>query len=98
MLPARRRVGCAVHSGADAFHVGDTLPLQVIEFEKDSKKIVLSVVEYLKGKDQAIVDEYASKHQLSPETLKDTANITGKPDEGKTEGIGDQPPTSDFLI
>jgi small subunit ribosomal protein S1 len=97
-VPASQLAQSQVKHVADAFHVGDTLPLQVIEFEKDSKKIVLSVVEYLKGKDQAIVDEYASKHQLSPETLKDTANITGKPDEGKTEGIGDQPPTSDFLI
>ncbi len=97
-VPASQLAQSQVKHVADAFHVGDTLPLQVIEFEKDSKKIVLSVVEYLKGKDQAIIDEYASKHQLSPETLKDVANITGKPDEGKPGEIGDKPPTSDFLI
>ncbi|MEK6757340.1 MAG: 30S ribosomal protein S1 [Bacteroidota bacterium] len=56
---------------AESFHVGDTLPLQVIEFDKDNKKIVLSVLEYLRGKEQKIVDDYVASHRLSPMTLKD---------------------------
>jgi small subunit ribosomal protein S1 len=95
-VPASQLALSPVKQVADSFHVGDSLPLQVIEFDKDSKKIVLSVVEYLKGKEQKIVDEYSSKHKLPAATLKDVANVSGKPDE--TEDVGDQPPTSDFLV
>jgi small subunit ribosomal protein S1 len=56
---------------SESFHVDNTLPLQVIEFDKDNKKIVLSVIEYLRGKEQRIVDDYVSTHKLSPMTLKD---------------------------
>jgi len=56
---------------SESFHVGDTLPLHVIEFDKDNKKIVLSVLEFLRGKEQKIVDEYVASHRLSPMTLKD---------------------------
>jgi small subunit ribosomal protein S1 len=56
---------------SESFHVDDTLPLQVIEFDKENKKIVLSVLEYLRGKEQKIVDEYVNSHKLSPMTMKD---------------------------
>lgn len=56
---------------AESFPVGTTLPLKVIEFDKDSKKIVLSVLEYLRGKEQKLVDDYVSSHKLTPMTLKD---------------------------
>ncbi len=55
----------------EAFHVDDNLPLRVIEFEKESKKIVLSVIEYLRGKEQKVVDDYVASHRLTPMTLKD---------------------------
>jgi small subunit ribosomal protein S1 len=83
---------------SDMFHVGDDLPLTVVEFDKDSKKIVLSAVEYLKGKEQKIIDDYASKHKLPPMTLRETASISGKSPDLTPDGMGGQPPTSDFLI
>lgn len=49
---------------SDFFTLGDTLPLKVVEFDKESKKIVLSVVECLRGKDQAVIDEYNAKHPV----------------------------------
>lgn len=55
----------------ESFHVDNVLPLQVIEFDKENKKIVLSVLEYLRGKEQAIVDEYVTSHKLTPMTMKD---------------------------
>lgn len=66
---------------ADAFHVGDNLPMTVIEFDGESKKIVLSVVEYLRGKEQKIVDEYVAKHKLPPITLKDALPVQLTPEE-----------------
>ena len=62
---------------SESFHVDDVLPLQVIEFDKDNKKIVLSVIEFLRGKEQRIVDDYVSSHKLSPMTLKDMMTATG---------------------
>ncbi len=61
---------------SESFHVDDTLPLQVIEFDKENKKIVLSVLEYLRGKEQKIVDEYVNSHKLSPMTMKDIVTTT----------------------
>ena len=49
---------------SDFFQIGDPLPLKVVEFDKDAKKIVLSVVEALRGKDQAIIDAYNAKHPV----------------------------------
>ncbi len=56
---------------SESFHVDGVLPLQVIEFDKENKKIVLSVLEYLRGKEQTIVDEYVASHKLTPMTMKD---------------------------
>lgn len=68
-----------VKSINESFKVGDTLPLKVIEFDKESKKIVLSVLEYLRGKEQKLVDDYVNSHRLSPMTLKDmmTSSVGG---------------------
>ena len=66
---------------AEAFQVGDTLPMTVIEFDGESKKIVLSVVEYLRGKEQKIVDDYVALHKLPPITLKDALPVELTADE-----------------
>ncbi|HLX12303.1 MAG TPA: 30S ribosomal protein S1 [Bacteroidota bacterium] len=79
----------------DTFHVGDSLMTQVIEFDKENKKIVLSVVEYLKGKDQKIIDDYAAQHKLPKMTMKDIATVSGTPEEG-TEAPA-EPAASDFM-
>ena len=81
-------------AGGRLFQVGDSLPLHVIEFDKDSKKIVPSVVEYLKGKDQAVIDDYAWKHQLPAMTRTTSPASRGEP---VTPTAYDQTPTSDFL-
>jgi small subunit ribosomal protein S1 len=71
---------------SESFHVDDVLPLEVIEFDKDNKKIVLSVIEYLRGKEQMIVDDYVSSHKLSPMTLKDIMTSSGlSAEHGVTE-------------
>jgi small subunit ribosomal protein S1 len=48
----------------DYFQIGDILPLKVVEFDKEAKKIVLSVVECLRNKDQATIDAYVAKHPV----------------------------------
>jgi small subunit ribosomal protein S1 len=56
---------------AESFKIGDNLGLKVIEFDKENKKIVLSALEYLRGKEAKLVDSYVAEHKLAPTTLKD---------------------------
>jgi small subunit ribosomal protein S1 len=80
-VPLSQLSQTSIKNIAEAFQMGDTLPLTVIEFDRDSKKIVLSVVEYLRGKEQKLVDDYVSQHKLPPITLKDAAPVAPSPDE-----------------
>ena len=63
-VPASQLATKQVKNIPENFREGDTLPLRVIEFDKENKKIVCSVVEYLKGKDQEVVDAYLASHGL----------------------------------
>ena len=47
-----------------SFTDGQELPLKVIEFDQDQKKIVLSVREYFKDKDQADYEGYLADHPI----------------------------------
>ncbi|MBI3363710.1 MAG: 30S ribosomal protein S1 [Ignavibacteriae bacterium] len=97
-VPASQLAMSQVKNVGEAFHVGDELPLRVIEFDKDSKKIVLSAVEYLKGKEQKVLDDYMAKHKLPPTTLKDVASVSGQSADEPAGTIPEQPPTSDFMM
>ncbi len=69
---------------ADKFKIGDPLPLRVVEFDKDAKKIVLSAVEFLKGKETRVVQDYMAAHKLPTHTVADLATITGQTSDGDT--------------
>jgi small subunit ribosomal protein S1 len=77
-----------IKRASDHFKVGDELPLKVIEFDKENKRIVLSVNEYLKDKEKGEVDSYNNAHNFSPTTMgelvKDVPEVlNGVPDEEK---------------
>jgi small subunit ribosomal protein S1 len=77
-----------IKRASDHFKVGDELPLKVIEFDKENKRIVLSVTEYLKDKEKGEVDSYNAVHNFSPTTMgelvKDVPEVLeGLPDEEK---------------
>ncbi|MDH7514765.1 MAG: 30S ribosomal protein S1 [Bacteroidota bacterium] len=63
-VPSSQLAPKVVRNLAESFREGDTLPLKIIEFDKENKKIVLSVVEYLKDRDQATVEAYLASHGL----------------------------------
>jgi small subunit ribosomal protein S1 len=83
---------------SESFKVGDDIPLKVIEFDKDSKKIVLSALEYLRGKEQKLVDEYVASHKLTPMTMKDVVSapavVEKMPDELSFESKDESHPAS----
>ncbi|HQJ75170.1 MAG TPA: 30S ribosomal protein S1 [Bacteroidota bacterium] len=70
-VPASQLSQAPIKNIAESFKIDDVLPLQVIDFDKESKRIVLSVTEYLKNKEKKIIEEYFRKHQLTPVTLGD---------------------------
>ncbi|MEJ2637784.1 MAG: 30S ribosomal protein S1 [Calditrichia bacterium] len=77
-----------IKRAADHFKVGDELPLKVIEFDKENKRIVLSVSEYLKGKEAEEVDRYLSEHNFTTTTMEELVKdvpevLEGVPEEGR---------------
>lgn len=77
-VPISQLATTQIRNIADAFHADDSLMLKVIEFDKESKKIVLSAVEYFKGKEQKTMDEYTVKHKLPSMTVKDVATLAAQ--------------------
>lgn len=63
-IPASQLSVLPVKNFGEYFLPGNTLMAKVIEFDKSNKKIVLSVIEYLKDRDQTEVDEYITKFKL----------------------------------
>jgi small subunit ribosomal protein S1 len=83
-VPVSQLATTQVKNIAEKFKVADPLPLKVVEFDKDAKKIVLSAVECLKGKESKVVDEYMASHRLPTNTIGDSATITGNAPAGDT--------------
>lgn len=63
-VPSSQLATKQVKNIPENFNEGDTLPLRVIEFDKENKKIVLSVVEYFKDKDTEALEAYLASHGL----------------------------------
>lgn len=62
------------------FSEQDELPLKVVEFDEEQRKIVLSVKEYLRDAEQAEIDAYIEGHQPKPVTVGD---VVGAVDDSK---------------
>lgn len=90
-VPASQLATIQVKNIADTFKVGDVLNLKVIEFDKDAKKIVLSVIEFLRGKEQKVVDEYVGEHKLPPMTIKDFVKAPQPSEIASFEELGNAP-------
>lgn len=84
-IPASQLSVSQVKNFSELFAPGMEFKAEVIEFDKESKKIVLSVLEYLKDKDEAEVDEYVSKFKLKKFTLGDVIDRTRNYTENKEE-------------
>jgi len=59
---------------ANHFPIDSTLPLKVIEFDKESKKIVLSAIAALKEKDDAEIEQYISTFKLEKVSVQNVKN------------------------
>lgn len=73
-VPVSQLSFAPVRNIADYFQPDQVLPLKVVEFDKEQKKIVLSAVEYLRGKSDDEVVTYNTNH---PVPNADKYNIDG---------------------
>ncbi len=56
---------------ADAFNEGDELPLKVIEFDSQGKKIVLSVEAYYRGREKKELDAFLARHPTKTQKVEE---------------------------
>lgn len=75
-IPASQLSVTQVRNFAELFKAGDEFMAEVIEFDKDSKKVVLSALEYLKDKDEKEVSDYAAKFKLKKFGLAEVVDRT----------------------
>lgn len=68
-IPASQLSTTPVKNFGELFKVGDKLKAEVIEFDKTNKKVVLSVIEYLKDKDDKEIDDYINRFKLPKNSL-----------------------------
>jgi small subunit ribosomal protein S1 len=83
-VPTSQLSFAPIKSIGDYFRVDEILPLKVIEFDKDAKKIVLSAVEYLKGQDQKVIDSYNANHPV-PGSENYVSNLTANDLSGEAQ-------------
>jgi small subunit ribosomal protein S1 len=57
------QLGQSVNHPSEIYKVDDTVPAEVVEFDMEGRKIILSISEYFKGKDESQWKEYEAAHQ-----------------------------------
>ncbi len=77
-----------------SFSEGQDLSLKVIEFDEEQKKIVLSVREYLKDKDQAELEAYLESHPIQNVTIGDVVADEDEEMESWAAAHDDSPPAA----
>ncbi|MDO5577103.1 MAG: S1 RNA-binding domain-containing protein, partial [Fibrobacter sp.] len=79
------QLGQDVNHPSRIFVVGDKTPAKVIEFDLEGRKIVLSISEYFKGKDDSLLQEYLANHPLKEVEAPKPAKAKKKDDEAAAE-------------
>jgi small subunit ribosomal protein S1 len=79
-VPGTQLAPSKVKNIANHFPIDDVIPLKVIEFDKENKKIVLSAIAVLKDKPEDEIRAYLDKHKLDRVTVEeimsmDTASV-----------------------
>jgi small subunit ribosomal protein S1 len=81
-----------LESPRQSFDLEQEVPVKVIEFDEEQKKIVLSALEFLKDKDQADVDAYLADHPIRTVTVSEE-EVADQDDEMESWG-GEKPPAA----
>ena len=57
------QLGQNVNHPSEIYKVDDTVPAEVVEFDMVGRKIILSISEYFKDKEEALFEEYKAAHK-----------------------------------
>ncbi|MDE2890272.1 MAG: 30S ribosomal protein S1 [Gemmatimonadota bacterium] len=71
------------------FSEHDKLPLKVVEFDEEQRKIVLSVKEYMRDAEQAEIDAYIESHRPKPVTVGDVVGDVADSEAGSGDADSD---------
>ncbi len=82
-----------------AFTEGESIPLQVIELDRNQRKVILSVVAYYKKRERAEYEEFLAKHEpkatamgdAMPEELKAQVAEAAAPEPPPAEPTAEEP-------
>ncbi|MCX6161625.1 MAG: 30S ribosomal protein S1 [Ignavibacteriae bacterium] len=76
-IPASQLAINPIRNFGELFKPGDEMMAKVIEFDKNNKKVVLSVIEYFREREQADIDAYIAKFKIPRKfTVKDVQDRT----------------------
>ncbi len=70
---------------SDAYNVDDSIPAKVIEFDIDGRKIVASISEYFKGREESELTAYLEAHPVKKEEKKEKKAKKDKEAEASEE-------------
>ncbi len=73
-VPGTQLVTTKIKNIANHFPVDDIIPLKVIEFDKENKKIVLSAIAALKEKSEEEIRSYLDKHKFDRVNTQEIQN------------------------
>ncbi len=73
-VPGTQLVTTKIKNIANHFPVDDIIPLKVIEFDKENKKIVLSAIAALKDKNEEEIRSYLDKHKFDRVNVQEIQN------------------------
>lgn len=73
-IPSSHLAPTKIKNLANHFPMEETLPMRVIEFDKENKKIVLSVLNAIKEKSEDEIQEYLNTHKLDRVTVESIKN------------------------
>lgn len=73
-VPTTQLSTSKIKNVANHFPIDSTIPLKVIEFDKESKKIVLSAVAALKEKEDAEIEKYIADFKLEKVSVQNIKN------------------------
>ena len=90
-IPASQLSPSKIKNLALSFPIDSKLNAKVVEFDKENKKIVLSVLAAMKEKDDAEIEDYIKTHKLEKVSVEDIRNAdSGKFDSSVFVGFAEE--------
>lgn len=91
-IPASQLSPSKIKNLSISFPIDSAIPVKIVEFDKENKKIVLSSLAAMKDKTEAEIEEYIAEHKLEKVGVEDIRNAdAGKFDASAFVGFDEAP-------